>query len=253
VRAFLSVQRRLEQVQAFLTIFQFTFFIVLTYQPSTLQANSAILTISALLLAFFVPLQAALLFLSPPGQRLRTSFSIVHSSHLFASLALFLPFFPYINSYFGFSFLRLLPLAIIAPHLADFSEAATIRSFLINVGLRLLVFILVYASLVGTLERAGNPAGWDVPRKPGPAQFYSRLLSNYVLRIKLAPGGYVSSNIHVWRQNQSSSLRNATATTSRFQYRTTTSLSSKGARYRNARIPAGNAATVDDKSSGHGR
>ena len=142
---------------------QFVFYAVLTYQGAPTRANSGVIVVSGVLLCYF-----ALYGFARAWEESRASLvahALTFEAHfdLAATTALWLPFLPYVDSWFSFSALRLAALSIRQQRGGTYSSrfaCPQLGSFLFSAVLNFFCFIAVMASVVTTLERAGTPAGW---------------------------------------------------------------------------------------------
>ena len=142
---------------------QFIFYAVLTYQGAPSTADAGVVVVSATLLCYFALYGFARAWEASRASLLAHALTFEAHFDLAATTALWLPFVPYVNSWFSFSAFRLAALSIRQQRVGTYSSrfaCPQLGAFLFSAILNFFCFIAVMASVVATLERAGDPAGW---------------------------------------------------------------------------------------------
>lgn len=169
-RSELLPQVRLDAATVTLGLIQFFLFLVSTYLTAPVKAGPGVIVVTVLLAAFFAARQVFLLSRAAPGTRARTAASFQHVCEALATAALVTPYIS--GTWFGLSALRLV--GSTAPAFERLwcawsgsgsrggGGGTRLEGVLMRAGTRLFVFLALTATLVATLERAGDPPGWDV-------------------------------------------------------------------------------------------
>ena len=140
----------------------FIFYVVLTYQEEPKHANAGILTVTGIFLLYFGS-YGLWRFLASflRGELLAHACTVEAHLDLAATCALWLPFV--VGSYFSFACLRLAALSLRQQREGAYSARfswSKLHSFLFSAVLNFFCFVACMASVVTSLERAGNPSGW---------------------------------------------------------------------------------------------
>ena len=149
-----------------LSLAQYIFWVCLTYS-STLPAksNAGTLTVVGLLTFFFASRQIVRLAACEPGQRAWAALSVEHGVDTLATAGLVVA--PFITgSWFSFAPLRMGTLLIEAAHISPWLETSfglsTLGRHLFRMVVQLFAFVTLFVSAVATMERVGEPSGWEI-------------------------------------------------------------------------------------------
>ena len=153
--------RIVEITAAILSLAQYVFWIVCTYQGPPRRANAGILVCVAILSTFFVLRQLLRLAACEPGRLFNAAISLEHSVDVLATVGICVT--PFIaGTWFSFSPLRLCTLVFVISHLDPWIELFwSISKFWRSVwrmSIQLLTYVLLASAGVMTLERAGEPS-----------------------------------------------------------------------------------------------
>jgi hypothetical protein len=154
----------LEGLHLAMCLAQFVFYVVATYQGPPRAANAGVIAASGVFFLYF-----AAYGLWRAWESFRRGALVAHLLSLEAHLdlaatsALALPFLPYVDSWFSFAGFRLAALSLRQRREGTYSSRFScpkLTSFLFSAVVNFLCFVFLMASVVTSLERAGNPSGW---------------------------------------------------------------------------------------------
>jgi hypothetical protein len=155
-----TTARVVEVTGAFLCVAQFFFWVVCTYQDAPMEANAGIIVCVCVFGAFFTVRQALRLAACESGRLAVAALTSEHIIDVLATVGVCVT--PFISgTWFSFSPLRLATLVYILFHLDPWLETFFYLSkfwrMLTKIVVELTVFMMLAASAIMTLERAGEP------------------------------------------------------------------------------------------------
>lgn len=149
-----------------LSLAQYVFWVTLTYSSTLpVRSNAATLAVVGLLTFFFASRQLVRLAACEPGLRVWAALSVEHGVDSLATAGLAIS--PFITgSWFSFAPLRMGTMLIEAAHISPWLETSfglsTLGRHLFRMAVQLLSFVALFVSAVATMERVGEPSGWEV-------------------------------------------------------------------------------------------